>query len=1333
MTARTTPLFAWHAAHGARFTDFAGWKMPVQYRTGAIAEHTATRTSVGVFDISHMGQVRVTGNAAAAWLAGLVTADITQLAERSSTYALLCDPEGGVIDDLFIYRTKAHEFLVVVNASRREVDVAWFKDHLRSPHAEGVQIRDESDRTAMVAVQGPRALELLSHVWGGAVDALPRFGYISVSPRGGGTPLEVTRTGYTGEDGVEVFLHVDDAPAVWEEVFRTASAVGIHTLPVGLAARDTLRLEAGFALYGHELTTEVTPVEARLTWACDLGHQFVGCEAIKARKENKPDQTLRRLIVSGNGVAREGYRLFNREGKEVGRVVSGGKSPSASAFIANGYVSREVGATEELSVEIRSRRVAVVQHRGPIYKPRYQRLASVGRLFDRTGEYRTRHIGPRERDLPRMLEQIGVASVEELIAKTVPSAIRGPLPSVVPPALSEQQALARIRSIADHNTVLRSLIGLGYADTVTPTVIARNILENPLWYTSYTPYQAEVSQGRLEALLNFQTMVSELTALDIANASLLDESTAAAEAMTMALRHTRSKTPRVWIDNELHPQTIALLTTRARPIGVTVEVAPVSSWRVTKGDIAGFVQYPDTRGVVHSYATVSEELHAAGALMVACCDLLSLTILTPPGEWGADIAVGNSQRFGVSLGYGGPHAAFMATTAALKRIMPGRLVGVSKDRSGKPALRLALQTREQHIRRDKATSNICTAQALLASLASMYAVYHGPDGLRRIAERITLLAHGARDILREEGFPVLEGPIFDTITLTTPRVMQQRLVTAACHAGFNLRAFPGGETGIALDEKSSPEEVADLLSAMGIACDTTRVFAALEKTDYRPPIHLERHTDYLTEEVFHRYHGETLLLRYITQLQSKDVSLAHSMIALGSCTMKLNPTTAMVPITWPQFADIHPYAPAWQAGGYQILRDELVSWLSDITGFAGGTLQPNSGAHGEYTGLMVIRSWHESRREQQRDVCLIPDSAHGTNPASAVMAGMRVVVVNSAPNGDIDLVDLAAKAELYQEKLAALMVTYPSTHGVFEEGIREAIEIVHRHGGQVYMDGANMNGQVAITSPGFIGADVCHLNLHKTFAIPHGGGGPGVGPIFVAEHLLPYLPGTVNQPGPTGVVVGAPEGSAGIFAIPYLYIAMMGPNGLRQATESAIVNANYIASRVRKHLPIVYTGVNGFVAHECILDFRQIEKETGVTVEDVAKRLSDYGFHAPTMSWPVHSTLMVEPTESEDLEELDRFCDAIGMIAEEINDVRQGRIALEDSPLVYAPHTAEDISGPWQRPYTREQGAFPAPWLRIRKVWPGVGRVDNAHGDRNLVCTCAPLEAYQSEGETITV
>ena len=1335
MHAQRTSLYQWHASAGARFTSFAGWEMPVHYTTGAIQEHLLTRNSVGVFDISHMGQIYVHGPKAAAWLTSMVSADINALDEGVSTYALLCREDGGIIDDLFVYRLQKERYLVVVNAARREADVDWLNDHLPK---DALTLEDKSSQTAMIAVQGPRAAAVVAHVLGQDLLQLPRFGIKTVQA---GFPeskqpvtVEAGRTGYTGEDGFELYLPADSAPACWSALFSAAAEIGVDAGPVGLAARDTLRLESGFALYGHELSQDVTPVEARLLWACDLDHDFIGRDAIVERKQQKPARTLRRLVMSASAVPREGYSVLDQNQKEVGVVVSGGPAPSCGGFVANAYVDRDVAADAPLMVKVRNRSVGARQNKGPVYNATYRSELSAGSLFDRHGEFAQRHIGPNAEERAEMLTLLGLESMDQLIEQAVPADILRSEPTELPTALTEDQLLARMQSIAGKNSVMRSLIGMGYADTITPPVIQRNILENPGWYTQYTPYQAEISQGRLEALLNFQTMIIELTGMDISNSSMLDESTAAAEAMMMALRNKRSsdKQRRVWLSPDLHPQTIAHLELRAEPFDIEVLVAPEDEWDIQPGDIAGILQYPTTAGIAHDYRAVVDKLKAGGATVIVAADLLALTLLTPPGEWGADIVVGNSQRFGVPMGYGGPHAAFLAARDAMKRLLPGRLVGVSHDRDGRPAMRLSLQTREQHIRRDKATSNICTAQVLLAIMASMFAVYHGPEGLRRIALRVTVLANALRDVLRARGVPVAEGSIFDTVTVCAGRVVQQRMLAAAGEAGFNLRAYGDGKLGITLDEKSDLDELQRLTRALGYPTGQEELQRHVARARYRPQNALERSSGYLKQTVFNTYHSETALLRYVTGLQSRDLSLAQSMISLGSCTMKLNPTAAMVPITWPEFASLHPYAPEWQAGGYHILSDELSAWLCDITGFHGCTLQPNSGAHGEFTGLMVIRSWHKSRGDGQRRICLVPDSAHGTNPASAIMAGMDVVVVNSAPNGDIDLEDLAAKAEKHSKELAALMITYPSTHGVFERGIREAIRITHEHGGQVYMDGANMNAQVGITSPGDVDADVCHLNLHKTFAIPHGGGGPGIGPVLTAEHLTPFLPGSLHNPGPTGLVVGAPLGSAGVMAISYGYIAMMGNDGLRSATEHAILNANYIAERLRKHIPVAFTDPNGRVAHECVLDFRAVEKETGVTVEDVAKRLADYGFHAPTMSWPLPGSLMVEPTESENKAELDRFCDAMISIMQEVDQIRKGEMPLDNSPLHNAPHTLLDMTGEWDRPYSREVAAYPAPWCRENKFWPAVSRIDNVHGDRNLVCSCAPLEDYRAEkGEAI--
>ena len=870
---------------------------------------------------------------------------------------------------------------------------------------------------------------------------------------------------------------------------------------------------------------------------------------------------------------------------------------------------------------------------------------------------------------------------------------------------------------------------MGYYDTLTPAVIQRNILENPGWYTQYTPYQAEIAQGRLEALLNYQTMVADLTGMDIANASLLDEGTAAAEAMTMCKRNQKRghSGNTFFVSDKCHPQTIEVVRTRAEPLGYTVVVGEAQGYDFA-GAFGALVQYPDTEGNVLAWDDFCVRAHAAGALVVAATDLLALTLLRAPGEFGADIAVGNSQRFGVPFGYGGPHAAFMATRDDLKRIMPGRLVGVSQDAQGQPAMRLALQTREQHIRREKATSNICTAQVLLAVMASMYAVYHGPEGLRRIAQRTHLLAEMLRTRLRQLGYTVNDGPIFDSIKVSNGPRNQQQIMHAALNRQINLRKYSDGAVGVSLDEPATVDDLRALLAAFGD--EKIPDFATLARqveASYEEPH--ARTSGYLTQLVFNSYHTEHEMLRYIKRLESRDLSLTHSMISLGSCTMKLNATTEMIPITWPEFGRIHPFAPADQTAGYRELFARLEKWLAEITGFAAVSLQPNAGSQGEYTGLLTIRAYHAARGEGHRHICLIPSSAHGTNPASAVMAGMEVVVVACDEHGNVDLDDLRAKIEQHGPALAALMVTYPSTHGVFEAAIADICTLVHAAGGQVYMDGANMNAQVGLTSPGRIGADVCHLNLHKTFCIPHGGGGPGMGPICVASHLAPFLPGSAVVQGvggaeTVGSVSAAPWGSASILPISYAYIAMMGGEGLTLATKTAILNANYVAKRLEPYYPVLYKGTNGHVAHECILDTRPLKDLAGIEAEDIAKRLMDYGFHAPTMSFPVPGTLMIEPTESESLAELERFCQAMIAIREEIQAVAEGRMDRENNPLKHAPHTAAVVTGEWNRPYSRELAAFPAPWVKERKFWPYVSRIDNVYGDRNLVCACLPLEAY---------
>jgi glycine dehydrogenase len=941
-----------------------------------------------------------------------------------------------------------------------------------------------------------------------------------------------------------------------------------------------------------------------------------------------------------------------------------------------------------------------------------------------------RHIGPSSRDIAAMLETVSAKSLEALMNEALPSSIRQTAPLDLGQGFSETEALAHMQSLAAQNQPFTSLIGQGYSATILPAVIQRNILENPAWYTAYTPYQAEISQGRLEALFNFQTMICDLTGLDVANASLLDEATAAAEAMALAERASSVKTKAFFVDHEVHPQTLAVLRTRAEPLGWTLVTGdPLRD--LDKADVFGAVlQYPGTSGVVRDLRPAIAAIKAKGGLAVVAADLLALTLLTSPGELGADIAVGSAQRFGVPMGYGGPHAAYMAVSDALKRLLPGRIVGLSVDSRGAPAYRLALQTREQHIRREKATSNICTAQVLLAVISSMYAVYHGPKGLAQIARTVhrhtATLAAG----LTRLGFAPLNSTAFDTLTVNAGE-RQGEIAYRASSQGINFRINTDGTLGIALDELTIPETVEAVWRAFGATFSYADVEA--HASDLLPA-DLERKTPYLTHPVFHEHRSETELLRYMRKLSDRDLALDRAMIPLGSCTMKLNATTEMIPLTWAAFAGLHPFAPLEQAEGYHILFENFEQWLRDITGYDAVSLQPNSGAQGEYAGLLAIRSYHAARGEGHRTVCLIPSSAHGTNPASANMAGMDVVVVACDTRGDVDVNDLKAKAAQHADRLAAIMITYPSTHGVFEEHIREICDIVHDHGGQVYLDGANMNAQVGLSRPGDYGADVSHLNLHKTFCIPHGGGGPGMGPIGVKAHLAPFLPGHPETDGATPSAVGpvsaAPFGSASILTISYIYMLMMGGEGLTRATEVAILNANYIAQRLDPHFPVLYRNVKGRVAHECIIDPRALKAKTGVTVDDIAKRLIDYGFHAPTMSFPVPGTLMIEPTESESKAELDRFCDAMIAIRHEIAEIEAGRWKVEASPLRHAPHTVHDIADDaWSRPYSRAQGCFPSGTSRSDKYWSPVGRVDNAYGDRNLVCSCPPIEDYAQAAE----
>ena len=955
-------------------------------------------------------------------------------------------------------------------------------------------------------------------------------------------------------------------------------------------------------------------------------------------------------------------------------------------------------------------------------------------LLAPTDSFARRHTGDSATETAAMLALLGYSSVDALVDAAVPPHIRRAALNV-PAALGETAALAELRSLASENKIFRNFIGTGYYDTATPGVIQRTILENPGWYTAYTPYQAEISQGRLEALLNFQTVVTDLTGLEIANASMLDEGTAAAEAMMMChrLKDGHADAHRVcFVSEKCHPQTIDIVKTRAVPLGIAVVVGDHRTYAPAADCFGVLVQYPDTTGSIHDFENFFAAAHAAGAYTIVATDLLALTLLRAPGEFGADVAVGSAQRFGVPLGFGGPHAGFLATKDAFKRQMPGRLVGVSKDAQGDPAMRLALGTREQHIRRDKATSNICTAQVLLGVMASMYAVYHGPAGLKKIAGRVKLLTELLAAGLRSAGAKVNAEPVFDTLTISN--VSAARVHAAAEAKKINLRHVDAMTVGLSLDETTTLEEVQTLLTFFSESATLSSQLSTLSPQLSAFPAPFARTSAFLTHPTFNRYHTEHEMLRYIKRLEAKDLSLCHSMISLGSCTMKLNSTSEMFPVSWPEFGKLHPFAPPEQTRGYAKLFKNLEAWLSDITGFAGVSLQPNAGSQGEYAGLLVIRAYHEARGQGHRHICLIPTSAHGTNPASAAMCGFTVVPVACDAQGNIDVADLTAKATAHSDDLAALMITYPSTHGVFESAIKDICATIHAHGGQVYMDGANMNAQVGLTSPGHIGADVCHLNLHKTFCIPHGGGGPGMGPIGVAAHLVPFLPGHVVSPLHSqlstlgsqriGAVSAAPYGSASILVISWMYIRMMGPDGLTEATKHAILKANYMAKRLEKFFPVLYRGNAGLIAHECIIDLRAWKK-SGIEVEDAAKRLMDYGYHAPTMSFPVSGTFMIEPTESEAQCELDRFCDAMISIHGEMQAVVNGESDKTNNPLKRAPHTAKVVCGDeWDRPYSRELAAFPSAFARQAKFWPSVGRVDNVYGDRNLVCSCIGMAAY---------
>lgn len=952
-------------------------------------------------------------------------------------------------------------------------------------------------------------------------------------------------------------------------------------------------------------------------------------------------------------------------------------------------------------------------------------------------EFLQRHVGPDEQETREMLETIGIDSLDELINKTVPQAIRLPNPLQLPAAMSEAGYLRQLKQISLGNKVAKTYIGQGYYDTHTPSVILRNIFENPGWYTQYTPYQAEIAQGRLESLLNFQTVVSDLTALPIANASLLDEATAAAEAMSMFFHmlnknHDKPERPRLFMDNEMFPQTKDVVVTRALPLQIEIVFGDYKTAVIDDSYFGALVQYPNDKGSVEDYRDFIAQVHAAGAYVGMATDLLALTLLTPPGELGADAAFGVAQRFGVPLGFGGPHAAFFSCKDEFKRSIPGRIIGISVDAHGNRALRMALQTREQHIKREKATSNICTAQALLANMAAMYAVFHGPEGLKNIALRVNALTQTLADALTEAGHQLVSTSFFDTIVIKNDKTDAIR--EKALAYGINFRYFPGGLIGISLDETTNFEDLADIINAVNLVEGAVGYEVNEEDILKGVPAGLVRTSSYLTHAVFNAHHSETQMMRYIKFLENKDLSLNTSMISLGSCTMKLNAATEMIPLSWSHWSKMHPFAPLEQVKGYLQIVKELEQYLSEITGFAACSLQPNSGASGEYAGLLAIRGYHESRNDHHRNVILIPISAHGTNPASAVMAGYKVVVVKALDNGNIDVEDMKAKAEQYAANLAGVMITYPSTYGIYEESVKDIIDIIHQNGGQVYMDGANMNAQVGLTAPGYIGADVCHLNLHKTFAIPHGGGGPGMGPICVAEHLKPFLPGhvfgkeTADNSNWQNGVSAAPYGSASILLISYAYIRLLGPDGVRKATEYAILNANYMKARLQNDYPILYSGANGTCAHEFIVDLRPFKKTAEIEAEDIAKRLMDYGFHAPTMSFPVAGTIMIEPTESEDKAELDRFCDAMLSIRAEIRAIEEGKADTKDNPLKNAPHTQQSvISSTWDHAYSRETAAFPLHYVQSGKFWPSIARVNNTVGDRNLICTCEPTEAYMEE------
>ena len=1335
-----TVLHDIHVRLGGHLTGFAGYELPTHYENrGAIVEHVHTRTACSWFDVSHMLVCDIVSPTASADLARLSPTLFDDLHIGQSRYCVLTREDAGVVDDTIVTR-RADGLRLVLNAACAQNDVAHLVAHL------GDAVRPRTD-LGIVAMQGPTSVEAITTL-GTGLELLAFMESAEVVWRG--ETIQVARSGYTGEDGFEVIAPLSILPELSEYLLSLPNVAA-----AGLAARDSLRLEAGLCLYGSELSPTISPIEAGLTWTIPrsrrAGGDYAGSEILSAQLATGPSRRLVAIAPRGRRPVRSGATL-SADGVLVGVVTSGGWSPTLSRPIALALVAAaHYGVGTELVADVRGHLelcdivpLPFVPHRYvkrpaasipavPAPSPTLASSAPSPSL-DAVGEmaFVDRHIGPDGDDVRTMLAALGVGSLDELISQTVPAAIRLDAALHLGEARSETDALAELRAIADRNVLKTSLIGLGYSGTIVPPVVLRNVLENPAWYTAYTPYQPEISQGRLEALLNFQTMVADLTGMDMANASLLDEATAAAEAMTLARRQSKVKINRFVVDSGCHPHVIAVVQTRTEPLDI--EVAVVSATEVESAVAAGafgvLLAWPATTGAVVDHRAAIAAAHSGGALVCVTTDLLACTLLEPPGAWGADVVVGSAQRFGVPFGFGGPHAGFFAVRDAHKRAIPGRLVGVSADSHGRVGLRLALQTREQHIRRDKATSNICTAQVLLAVMAGLYACWHGPDGLRHIAEQTHQLTTRLAHTLADAGFELVNEHWFDTIAVRTDPDRAARIMAEACERGINLRLVDPTTISIACDQTTTEsilEQVVQTFGLLGplVAARGDNLDSAMVRT-----------VPLLTHPVFSRYRSETEMLRYLRRLADKDLALDRTMIPLGSCTMKLNATTEMIPVTWPEFANMHPFAPADQAAGYHQLLAELERMLVEITGYDAVSLQPNAGSQGEFAGLLAIRAYHRSRGDRARNVCLIPSSAHGTNAASAVMCGMSIVVVACDEKGNVDLDDLTRLIDLHANALAALMITYPSTHGVFEEAITTICQKVHAAGGQVYLDGANLNALVGLAKPGLFGADVSHLNLHKTFCIPHGGGGPGVGPVCVRAHLAPFLPGhpslvstssaaSEGNSAVVGPLTSAPYGSAGILPIPWMYITMMGGAGLQRATELAILNANYIAHRLAPAFPVLYSGVQGRVAHECILDVRPITAATGVTVEDVAKRLVDYGFHAPTMSFPVAGTLMVEPTESESLTEIDRFCDAMIAIRAEIDRVAAGEWPDDDNPLRNAPHTAEDVTADeWAHPYHRSLAAYPVRSLRTSKYWPPISRINNALGDREVICSCPPLTDY---------